>query len=189
MAPAPSRAVLLLRVEQVGSDVQVTGSGSANTAALTAGNTSTTFTNVFTQVQIYAGPAAFADGNVTFWSGLSGPLLFGSDSLVTELPFSGSGDLFGILANNGNSISQLVLPAVYGSGSSLSGSSTYSGITLAQLGLSPGQVVTWTWGSGGTADSLRLEVAGVPAPLPIAGASCFFACASRLRRRTRGLTG
>lgn len=177
--------MLLLRFEQVGSDVQVTGSGSANTAALTADSTSSTFTNVFTQLQAYAGPAAFADGSVRFWSGLSGPLLLGTDSLVTELPSSGSGDLFGILANNGNNINQLVLPAVYGTGSSLSGSSTYSGFTLAQLGLRSGQVITWSWGSGGTTDSLRLEVAGVPAPLPIAGASCFFACASRLRRRTR----
>lgn len=195
LIPGPARATVQLLVQQVGNDVVITGSGSANTTGLTAAGTDNDFTNVLTDTQIYTGPDAFGDGSggggdVSLWSGLTGPLSFGSDSLVAQNPSSGSGDLFGILANDGSSASQLVLPLAYSSGASLSGTSTFTGTTLAQLGLTPGQISTWTWGSGANADNLRLEVMGsdtaaVPAPLPIAGAAVAFHRSRRLRRRCR----
>jgi len=165
--------------------VVITGSGWANTFALTADGTDSSWTNLLTDSQLYAGPDAFSDGSVSLWSGISGPLLIGSDATVFEIPSSGSGQLFGILANNGSGASRLVLPLGYVSGDSLSGTSTYSGYTLAQLGLSAGQVATWGWGSGSTADSLRLEVLPAPAPLPIVGVIAAFTTSARLRRRCR----
>lgn len=56
-------------------------------------------------------------------------------------------------------------------------------LSLAQIGLTPGQVSTWSWGSGANADSLRLEV--VPAPAPLLGALAAFRMARGLRRRLR----
>jgi hypothetical protein len=50
----------------------------------------------------------------------------------------------------------------YTSESTLSGSSTYDGQTIASLGLTPGRYV-YTWGSGADADSLSLNI-GVPEP-------------------------
>jgi|688.fasta_scaffold09364_20 hypothetical protein len=187
LAPRPASAIVTLRVQQVGNDVVITGSGTANTTALTPAGTGNDYTNILTDAQIYAGPAAFADGSVSLWSNISEPLAFGSDPTLAENPSTGSGALFGILANNGSDASRLVLPFNYISGTSLSGTSTFTGFTLAQLGLTPGQIETWRWGAGGNADSLRLEVDPVPAPLPIAGAAAVFLRIKRLRRRSRQL--
>ena len=187
LAPRPASAIVTLRVQQVGNNVVITGSGTANTTALTPAGTDNDYTNILTDAQIYAGPAAFADGSVSLWSNISEPLAFGSDPTLAENPSTGSGALFGILANNGSDASRLVLPFNYISGTSLSGTSTFTGFTLAQLGLTPGQIETWRWGAGGNADSLRLEVDPVPAPLPIAGAAAVFFRLKRLRRRSRRL--
>jgi hypothetical protein len=196
LAPAPARAIVTLRVQQVGNDVVITGSGTANTNGLTAAGTDNDYTNVLTDALIYAGPNAFTDGpgeavGVSLWSNIStGPLLFGSVPGVTELPDSGRGDLFGIVANyfeNTSGAQRLVLPLGYSSGTTLNGTSTFTNITLAELGLTPGQIETWSWGAGGNADSLRLEVDPVPAPLPIAGAAAVFLRIKRLRRRSRQL--
>ena len=196
LAPAPARAIVTLRVQQVGNDVVITGSGSANTNGLTAAGTDNDYTHVLTDAQIYAGPNAFTDGSgeavgVSFWSNITpGPLVFGSDSLVSENPSSGTGDLFGIVADNFNNTpgaQRLVLPLGYSSGASLNGTSTFTNITLAELGFTPGRIDTWSWGADGDADSLHLEVDPVPAPLPIAGAAAVFLRIKRLRRRSRQL--
>ena len=196
LAPAPARAIVTLRVQQVGNDVVITGSGSANTNGLTAAGTDNDYTNVLTDAQIYAGPDVSSDtlgggGDVSLWSNITfGPLAFGSDPGVTEPPSSGTGDLFGIVADNFNNTpgaQRLVLPLGYSSGTTLNGTSTFTNITLAQLGFTPGQIDTWSWGAGGDADSLRLEVDPVPAPLPIAGAAAVFLRIKRLRRRSRQL--
>jgi hypothetical protein len=199
IAPSPASAIVTLRVKQVGNDVVITGSGLAITTALNPAGTNNDYTNVLTDAQIYAGPDAFEDGSgvgggVSLWSNItSGPLAFGSVPNVTENPSSGSGVLFGIVADNFESnpgAQRLVLPRNYTSGASLSGTSTFTGFTLARLGLTPGQISTWSWGADATADSLRLEVVDpnpVPAPLPIAGAAAVFCRLKRLRRRSRQL--
>jgi hypothetical protein len=188
-APLPGFAAITLRVEQGGADVVVTGSGSANLSSLTIDDPKSNWSNYLTDVEIYAGPDAFLNGNVTLFSGItSGPLAFGTDPTVYEFPASvgSSGDLFGISSDDGTGVSQLVLPAGYLSGSSLSGVSTFPSLTLQRLGLTPGQVTTWGGGSGSDADSLRLEVAGstpVPAPAPVFGVLATFQMARRLRQR------
>ena len=185
LASAPSHAFIRLVVAQVGDDVVVTGSGSAITTGLTSPGGLTDFTNVLTNDQIFAGPNAFDDGVVSLWNGLSGPRVFGSDPDVTENPSAGSGQLFGILAGSGTGSPQLVLPGGYSSGTSLGGTSTFSSLTLSQLGLTPGQVTTWSWGSGETADGLSLEV--VPAPLPMLMSAAFFGGIPRIRRLSKRL--
>jgi hypothetical protein len=177
-------------VEQVGNDVVVTGSGNANTSGLTSLGSVSDLTNVYTYSQAYSGPAAFDNGAVSLWSGVSGPTTFGSDQDVIENPdpATSTGQLFGIFAGSETGNPQLVLPAGYSSGSSLSGVSTFTSLTLSQLGLTPGQTFTWSWGSGATADSLRLEVSSVvPAPLPMFLAAGVFSGVSRIRRLSKRL--
>lgn len=185
-----ARAAILLRVAQNGSDVVVTGSGVADLTGLTSDGSDNAWTNYLTDAEIYAGPAVLGNGSVSLYSGLTGPSLFGSDGSVLELPAAtgSGGDLFGILAASGSAISanQLVLPLGYVSGAGLSGTTTFSNRTLAELGLTPGQVETWSWGSGVTADSLRLEV--VPAPAPLLGSLAALRMARRLRQRLRPRT-
>ena len=184
MLAGPARAVIVLTVEQDGADVLITGSGSAKTNALSEVSTSTTWNNVFTELQLYAGPATNDDGQVRTWGGASGgPLLIGSSS-VTALPEpSSSGDLFGIVSDAGAAAPWIVLPLSYSSGNNLSGSSRFANYTLADLGLSPG-VLTWTWGSGPDADSLEIRINGdpVPAPLPLAGGALAWKFSRRMRR-------
>jgi hypothetical protein len=188
---APAKALVTLKVLQVGPDVVVNGRGSAKTAGLTSVGTEAAWTNVLSPVQVYAGPAAFSDGNVSLWSNLSGPSSFGSDPAVFEYPDPGStlsfGKLFGILTSSNPADIRLVLPSTYVSGTTISGRTTYTNLTLAQAGLTAGQTYTWSWGSGPTADSLELQIdpTPVPAPLPIAGAAAAFHSVQRLRRRLR----
>jgi len=49
------------------------------------------------------------------------------------------------------------VPDGYTSNTRLTTSSTYTGATLASLGVTPGTYV-WSWGSGATADSLTLQI-------------------------------
>jgi hypothetical protein len=129
----------VLRFEQVGPNVVLTGSGSAKLAALTFYRTETAFTNLLTDTEAYAGPYENGTGRVNVYSGLTGPLQFGSDPDVLELPtLASNGDLFGIRANDGMGQSLLVVPEGYSSGSSLSGTSIFASITLADLGLTLG---------------------------------------------------
>jgi hypothetical protein len=184
-----AKAAVTFKVDQVGSDVVITGSGTADLTGLNFEATRNDWVNYLTDVELYVGPDANPNtsATVSLYRGLSGPLAFGGDPLLYELPASigSSGDLFGIMANNGSGVTQLVLPAGYTSGSSLSGVSTFPDRTLGQLGFTPGQASTWTWGTGPNEDSLRLEVA--PAPAPILGALASFRLARQLRRRIRAI--
>jgi hypothetical protein len=188
-----AHSAILLTVKQDGNDVVVIGSGSANIDGLTNPAQDDDYTNVLTDSQIYAGPAAFTnnvntpDVAVNLWSGLTGPSFFGNDSSVSEYPSSGSlNDLFGIVADNGMGQSLLVLPLNYQSGTSLAGTSRFSNLTLADLGLSPG-VFSWNWGMGLNADSfeIRIEPVPVPAPLPLAGVPIAWKLAKRMRKVSR----
>jgi len=178
-----TRAALVLQVEQLGNDVVISGNGSANISALINEGNYNEWTNVLTDSQIAAGPDAFNNGLVTLWSGITGPGSFGSDPNFVQNPDSGSGALFGIIASNLTPSPQIFLPQGYISGASLVGTSTFLNSSLTSLGFVPGSTFTWSWGSGGTTDSLVLNV--VPGPLPIAGASLAFAQSRLLRRRLR----
>ena len=187
-----AHSAIVLTVKQDGNDVVVIGSGSANTLGLSAPTPASDYTNVITDTQIYAGPAAFSGVtvppvDVNLWSGLTGPSSFGSDPNFTANPDSGNGDLFGIVAGSGMGQSVLVLPFNYVSGDSLNGTSRFNNFTLADLGLSPG-VFSWNWGMNSNADSLeiRIEPVPAPAPLPLAGGAVAWKLARRMRRASRG---
>ena len=189
-----AHSAIVLTVKQDGSDVVVIGKGSANTNGLAPKISVADYTNVLTDNQIYAGPDAFTGVttppvDVNLWGGLTGPNLFGTDPNIFQNPSLGFGDLFGIVADNGQGQSLLVLPSSYMSGDSLNGTSRFSGFTLADLGLNPG-VFSWTWGTNSNADSLELRIepapAPVPAPLPLAGGAMAWSLAKRMRRASRG---
>jgi hypothetical protein len=60
----------------------------------------------------------------------------------------------------------------------------YSGVSLANLGLTPGTYV-YSWGAGPTADSLTINVGTVPEPASLAMLGVSAAIA--LLRRRRGI--
>ena len=74
---------------------------------------------------------------------------------------SGSGDMVGIATGRVEFTESFsVFQAGYVSGTALSGSATYSGATLATLGVTPGTYV-WKWGTGANQNfTLQIKTPG-----------------------------
>jgi hypothetical protein len=156
---ATSRAGVIINMEQIGPNVIATGGGSIDTTNLTFIGDTNNAANVFAGFPL--GSFAVVGGTTTVpedvYSGITGPSTFGSGDQFFAT--SGSGDVFGVVANN-----VLDLPSGYISGSPLSATSTWSGASFSSLGLTPGSY-TWTWGTGAHADSFTLNI-GVATPIP-----------------------
>ncbi len=159
---------------QSGSDVIVTGSGTLNLDAwgVSAGgfNTDNLIPDMAGVIMGTAGPEIGTGyGSPTNYSA---PANFGSGSAIDAT--SGSGDSFGITET-----SVLFVPTGYSSDGPLSGTMTFAGQSLASIGMTPGTYV-WSWGSGGTADSITLNVVPEPTAALLVGLGVF---ATGLRRR------
>jgi hypothetical protein len=101
------------------------------------------------------GSVGVGSGSSDVYTGVNTPASFGPGGFT--FASSNSGGLLEIIGNG------LDVPAGYVSGTMISGSSTYVGQTLASLGLTPGKYVD-TWGEGADADSLTINIAGIPEP-------------------------
>ena len=153
VAGGGANAAATVTFTETGGNVVVTFLGSINTSALTS-----------------AGPDAFAAaiapsgafvniGDLTgspcsAYTGLIGPGNWGVGGITPTS--SASGDKVGIFG----SATRICLPLGY-TGGSLSGTSTYSGATLASLNLTV-NTYTYSWGSGATADSINLYIGTTP---------------------------
>jgi len=139
----PAQAGYIVTLQQVGPgspDVIATGSGSIDLTGLTIVSRRTpTETDIEpANGGIFTGPNAFCD---VYEGNLSGPTSFGIGSAT--FTNSGSGDMVGI----DKALNLLAVPTGYVSGTPLSNMATWSGKTLATLGVTPGTYV-WTWGAG-----------------------------------------
>jgi hypothetical protein len=157
LAVVSARAGVTISVSQVGSNVVATGGGTLNLTDLTSSIPSLASVSIEPSVA-YLGMGTPPDGPVTLYSGISGPSQFGTGSDVSAS--SGSGDYFGMY---GSLTYPLLVPSGYVSGTTLSSADTYSGQSLASLGLTPG-TYTWTWGTGVNADSFTVQISAVPEP-------------------------
>jgi hypothetical protein len=154
-------ASLIITINQEGSDVVATGTGSINLAALT-------FEESGNQAQgINPGAALIAEGTppnpnpVDIYRGFTGPTDFGTINAFVSAS-SGTGDQFSIAGLVGN----ITVPQGYTSDSPLTATDTYTGQSFSSLGLTPG-TYTWTWGTGASADSFTVQIgpaAVVPEP-------------------------
>jgi hypothetical protein len=149
----PARANFIATINQVGANVDVTGSGTIDLTGLSF----FILTSVGAAISPDIGALALASGNILVYTGVSGPTSFGSGGFTA--PSSNSGNAVGIDGFDGH----LFVPQGYVSGTSLSATSTYNNATFASLGITPG-TYTWTWGTGVHADSFTLQIgaAGVP---------------------------
>jgi len=158
------RAAYVLNINQSAGNVVASGTGSLNLAALTLQFSSA----VQPGVQI-ANPGINivtigSAGNANFFGLVTGPSSFASGAPGTTLASSASGSVASVFAQAGNS--SVGVPSGYVSGTTITGTATWNATTLAALGLTPGTYV-YTWGSGGTADSLTLNISTNPPPVPI----------------------
>lgn len=152
---SPAYATLTFRLTESGSDVTLTATGSVNTAALTPSFFG--FCGVGTGVvDASTGQFCTGAGAAVRHAGLTGPTSFGPGSL-----FQGASSVGDTVYMVG-ALGELFLPSGYVSGAPLSGSSTFPGITLAAMNVTPGTYI-WTFGSGATADSVVFVVGALPA--------------------------
>ncbi|WP_213771265.1 PEPxxWA-CTERM sorting domain-containing protein [Bradyrhizobium sp. dw_78] len=161
-ALSDARAAAVITIDQVGSDVIATGSGTINLTDLPIIGEDSESANVSKEggasTILALGGMGSTKGSLT--SLVAGPSSFGNPSGL-YFASSASGDHFGIL--EGRPGAQLILPSNYVSGTALSDTTIWDNMTLAGLGFTDGAYV-WTWGTGVNADSLTLEIGAVPEP-------------------------
>ena len=164
---ASGKADLTITFTQSGSDVVEMGTGTLNLSALSEINGTFSVSGSveghgsFEQAIVGPSSAITLDGYDAVF--LSRPNGFGS-GFQTHTASSGSGQAFGVQDGGGDLA--ILVPTGYTSNTSLSGSSTFTGQTLASLGLTAG-TYTYTWGTGANADSLTVQIgpaAAVPEP-------------------------
>jgi hypothetical protein len=163
----PAQAGFVLTLDQVGSNVVATGSGTIDLTGLSfyGLDINDSFLKPNT-AEVLNGPPA-TEPPESAYNGFSGPTSFGSGS-STIVPNIGSGDQVGIWGTVVPALTVPVLwvPEGYSSGDPLSDTSTYDNATFSSLGVAPGTYV-WTWGSGATDDTFTLQIgssAAVPEP-------------------------
>jgi hypothetical protein len=180
-----AQAAYVVTIEQIGSDVLATGSGSINFDALTFFiDESDSAVLGASDGVIVVGPTILTDD--TYYSGIMGP----------DASFGGGGEFFGSSGGGGlvglatfvqTSGGVVVVPRDYVSGAPLGTSTaTWADAGISSLGLTPGMYV-WKWGSGTTADTFTLDI--VAAPEPATWAMMFLGLAGlalvRVRRAMR----
>lgn len=147
-----AQAAYTLYIYPSGANVVASGSGAINTAGINVfGNTG----NFIPDVRPNVARVLIGAGATTQWQGISGPTSFGPGN--ASFPSSNSGSATGIVGINGS----LRLPPDYVSGTALQGTSTWTGSTLASLGMIVG-TYTYTWGAGATADSYTIVIGAAP---------------------------
>ncbi len=150
-------SAVIARIEENGGGVLASYSGSIDLVGLRLYSTNPVPSFGYQNVQADSGRFGIG-GSASFlrYSGLLGPRTIGSASLQ-YIPTSVTGEFAGIWGNIGH----IWVPLDYISDSQISGTSSWSGRSLASLGLSVGEY-TWTWGSGASGDSFTLLI--VPEP-------------------------
>jgi hypothetical protein len=151
--PAPTSG-FTATIQEVGSDVVWSGSGTFNLTDLTFTTTSNITAGYNASKAAWAVGSTVALGDsIDNYDGVTVfPTSFGSGGAG---PTSNSGATFGIVP--GGIGRTLLVPAGYVSGTFLSGSTTYASQTLASMGLTSGTYV-YSWGTGPNADSLTLII-------------------------------
>jgi hypothetical protein len=161
LSAPPAQAGYTVTLEQVGSDVVATGSGTIDLAGLSFVMSGGTAAQIEPDAAVEgAGPAI--NTPIDIYSGVAGPSTFGSGGFT--LANTGSGASVNILGRFG----EIYVPAGYMSGGALPDSATYSNATFSSLGVAPGTYV-WTWGTAAADDSFTLDVVTAVVPAPVIG--------------------
>lgn len=171
---SPVVSTFTITIDQVGSDVVVTGSGSINEDGLTQEGTAGSQGGVNSRSGYLSIGSADSVG-VNFFTGATSAIITTGSGSFTPVT-SGSGTLFTMIA----SLGYIYLPVDYVSGDTINDTSTYADTTIAALGLVPGQY-TLTWSSGSVL--VTIEGSAVPEPSTVAMLTAPLMLFVALRRR------
>jgi len=136
-----ANGAVVVNLSVVGDDVVAEGGGTLNLDALTF-DSQAPFAGAFLNPDlgvIIVGPAAAAGSLYTGISGPAGPAAFGGGDAIIADSVSGSGDVFGVGQGD---LTELLVPEGYVSGSTLLAKTTWVGVNLGTLDLTPG---TYVW--------------------------------------------
>lgn len=161
--PPPAHGNVTITVVESAGGVTVTASGTINLEGLTEQG------NVFSNspkidpaeadFALGAGSIGIMDVGDTYRANdgesITHPTSLGLGGAT--LADSGSGLLFGFTLAGSFAPDLIQVPDGFESGGSINSSAFFSNTTIANLGLRPGQY-TWSWGSGGTAESITMTV-------------------------------
>jgi hypothetical protein len=142
---------LFFTLQEVGPDVVLSGTGTADLASLILDGPYSHGGTFITPNQGFFAVGTLADNDYYSGATLSSPVLFGSGS-ITNADLS-TGNVFGL-----NGFGAVSVPAGY-SGGLLNGTATFTGTTLTTLGVTvPGGPYVIQWGASGTSETITLQV-------------------------------
>lgn len=156
VAGAEARADVTISIEQQGSNVVESGSGSINLTGLTFDMTRTILTNVDPAHGVaYLG---LVGTSASAYTGFTGPASFGTGTTSTAT--TTTGPVFGV----GGTSSYLFVPQGYVSETALSSTDTFNNTNFTNLGLTAG-TYTYRWGTGSDQSlTVQIGTAAVPEP-------------------------
>ena len=190
----PAQAVLIFNFYESGSDLVIEGTGSLNLPLSSLGSgfcPASGLLSLDTLTLFCTGPNA---GGPVY--AITGPTTLGAGIITTNVfSSSDSGINLGIVIG-GYGYGQFLIDSTYVSGTSIFSSSTFTGKTLASLGMpNSGILGTWTLIDPGdpssVGDTISVQVnvsrstASVPGPLPILGLAAAFGFSRKLRKRIK----
>ena len=190
IAASASQAAIVVDVFDSGPNLVVSYEGTFDTSSGTFETTQPTSPQNFL---LDAGSFGVRTGNQTgapmndynlFFTSRPSTDIFKNIFGFTGALFGGTGSGTPLLFEN-TIFDQIWVPTGYQSGDLISGSNTFAGASLASIGAVAGSY-TWTWSNGTASDSLTMNVATAPIPLPATGALLLaglaaFGAARRLR--------
>jgi hypothetical protein len=172
---SPVKAAVIINAVESNGNVVFNYNGTIDTAGLTdagLGGAGSAWINP-SNGEFLAVPGSFPQqqytGVITFQS-------FGAGSW-TDTNSSVSGNHFGVTIGLNDNV--LWVPNGYTGGSSISGSLTFASTDFATLGLTPGASSTISLPN----DTITMNIAAVPAPLPLRGLGAATAFSRKLKQR------
>jgi hypothetical protein len=175
---SPARAALTINIQQFGSDVVATASGSLDLSGLGL-VTSSGSTSIDLLYPTAGTIAVGTPGSSTVYTGFSTVGSLGSGGFTVANSHTGT------LTEADKADGYIFLPHNYSSGTQLNGTATWSNTTFSALGLTPGASLVYSW----SGDSITVNaVTSVPEPataiLPMLG-TLFLLAIWRQRRSLR----
>jgi hypothetical protein len=156
---------IYIEILEVGSNVVMSGTGTANTSSLTSGGTLSVGSVIYPSADNVTLLSAGLT-EVREWTGITGIFPdMGPGSFTQSFNRTGTYSL-GIMENYLGDVT-LYLDTAYVSGTEIGPTTaTFNSTNFTTLGINPG-TYTWSWGSGPTADSFTVQVGPLsPTPTP-----------------------